>query len=459
MNYYLYLLCVILTVVPWGISLLLLWGLHRQWWSIPPVRRLFWRVPLVGLGFVALWFGAELLDWEWIAVPLSVVAMIVVVAGMGLLITLPITGLLLTGERLGRWATWKFSGGRKGSSTERAAVGSVPAPVQQQAAESVSAPLPQQVAAPHIIVDHRHHPHHPVKPIVQHSWREAPVDQGRRSLLTKGAAALPAATIAMAGWGVISSYNDTTIPVVPLRYAGLPAGLEGLRILHLSDIHIGLFFFLEDLERTMEIAARHKPDIVLVTGDVSDEIHRLPDALRIIHALRPRYGTYAALGNHEYYRGIESVQRHFDAGPIPLLREAGRAIRINGSDLFIGGTDDPARRGSERNKHAFLRTTVDATLDGAPSDAFHIVMSHRPEGWDEAARNGIELTLSGHYHGGIQWGFNGRGIIESMTPNNYIWGHYRRGESQLYTSAGVGHWFPFRLGCPAEAPLYVLTGA
>jgi predicted MPP superfamily phosphohydrolase len=72
-----------------------------------------------------------------------------------------------------------------------------------------------------------------------------------------------------------------------------------------------------------------------------------------------------------------------------------------------------------------------------------------------AARNGVQLTLAGHTHGG-QIGFNGRSLLYTINPEKYMWGLYEKGDDKLYVSAGAGHWFPYRIGCPAEIPLYVL---
>ena len=82
-------------------------------------------------------------------------------------------------------------------------------------------------------------------------------------------------------------------------------------------------------------------------------------------------------------------------------------------------------------------------------------MTHRPEGFDPASEMGIELTLSGHTHGG-QAGLNGRSLWSAFT-DRYLWGHYAKNGSQMYLSSGIGHWFPFRLGCPTEAPIIELT--
>jgi predicted MPP superfamily phosphohydrolase len=83
------------------------------------------------------------------------------------------------------------------------------------------------------------------------------------------------------------------------------------------------------------------------------------------------------------------------------------------------------------------------------------LMTHRPDAFPPAAERDIDLMLAGHTHGG-QVGFAGRSILESSLPGRYLWGKYLLGQSQLYTSCGVGHWFPFRLGCPTEAPIIEL---
>lgn len=383
----------------WVITLILTWSLHRQWWSIRGVRRAMWIVPLIVLPCVGLWALSVRMDWHTPTIVFAVLSGFGVTAALGLVVALPFSGVILTVQNLiRRW---------RGRSAAR----------------------------------------HDAKP-----------DLDRRSFITTAAVALPAFTVAAAGAGVIQSYGETRFPNVDLTFAGLPPSLEGLRILHLSDVHLGYFVNLDDLERTMLLAEAQRPDLVLVTGDLADDLSQLPDALRMIGALKTRYGTYASIGNHEYYRGIEEVLRAFDAGSIPMMIDASTSMRVGASTLFIAGADDPARIG-RFNDPAFLRDSVERSLDAMPSNAFTLLMSHRPEGFDIAARHGVDLTVAGHYHGGIQLGLGGRAIIQDFAPGKYYWGHYRKGASQLYTSGGVGHWFPFRLNCPPEAPVYILRSA
>lgn len=234
---------------------------------------------------------------------------------------------------------------------------------------------------------------------------------------------------------------------------GLPESLDGIRILQLSDLHLRHYVTLDDLEDVVRDAEAMKPDLVLVTGDIADDLEMLPGAIELIQGMRAPLGTFACLGNHEYFRGVDAVRRIFDRSPIPLFINQGVRIPVNGDSLYIAGIDDPRSMGAK--DLAFYERTIDIALAGAGSQDTIVLMSHRPDAFDYAATQGVELTLSGHTHGG-QIGFMGRSVFEPVWPDRYLWGHYDRSGSQLYTTSGMGHWFPFRLGCPQEVPLLVL---
>lgn len=276
----------------------------------------------------------------------------------------------------------------------------------------------------------------------------------RRAFLRRSAAALPVFSV-MSGWtGVADSFETVRIPQFTFKFPTLPSALHGLKICQLSDMHLGYFRGLRDMEQLFEKIVAHRPDLVLVTGDIADDLALLPDILRMLAALKPPHGVYASLGNHEYYRGIKTVRKHFEASTIPLLCSAGVAVPVKDATLFLGGADDPSRS-RRTNFDIFFPQTVEAAVAHAPHDSFRILMSHRPNGFYTAAELGVPLTLAGHTHG-AQIGYNGRSVFELRGQQHLLWGHYRRKASQLYTTCGVGHWFPFRLGCPPEAPMLVL---
>jgi len=293
-----------------------------------------------------------------------------------------------------------------------------------------------------------------IQSIKSKSNSEKSFDPNRRKIIKAAAAALPLFALGTTGTGLASSFQPVNIRKIPMHFDNLPDALNGFKILHLSDLHLGIYFQLSDLEKVIEDAINEKPDLFLITGDVSDDLTLLPDALRIIHQLNTPQNGFVSLGNHEYYRGVREAIQIFATSPVPLLINHGKTIKIGDSKLFIGGADDPVSLRSDIT--AFLNRTVEMTMKNSPMDAFRILMSHRPKSLDIAENYNIDLILSGHTHGG-QIGHNGRSVFDGMIDKEpYMWGTYRKGNTRLYTSAGMGHWFPFRFNCPPEAPLIIL---
>lgn len=281
----------------------------------------------------------------------------------------------------------------------------------------------------------------------------------RRAFVSGATALVPAIAVGSGVHGFFTARSGTDVKTLPLVFPHLPPELEGLTILHLSDLHLGVSKHVADLERLLEgldDARPRRPDLIVFTGDLAEDLRQLRPALELAHAFRPRLGVFASLGNHEYLRGIHAVRPIFDRSPVPLLVNRGTELTVGNAKLFVGGVDDPVV--VQTDIRPWLRPNVEAAMRQASSSAFRLLLSHRPEGFDEAERIGVDLTLAGHTHGG-QIGFNGKSAFEPLFPDGYLWGPYARGRSRLYTTSGFGHWFPFRIGCPTEAPLLVLRRA
>jgi uncharacterized protein len=276
----------------------------------------------------------------------------------------------------------------------------------------------------------------------------------RRRFLRQAAAALPAGAVA-AGAAAMSGNDTTQIVQIPLAFRDLPPALDGLRILHLSDLHLGVGRTSADLGAILDSLRPNPPDLIVLTGDVADELSELEAALELVTAFAPRLGVYAALGNHEYLNDIERMLPAYQRSSVRLLVNETASVRIGDATLFLAGVDDPVFSGPAR---PFYERTVADCAASAPAGAFRLLLCHRPEGFEPAAKHGFHLTLSGHTHGG-QVGLLGRSAFEVLFGMPYLWGQYRRGESRLYTTSGFGHWFPFRLNCPAEAPMITLKRA
>lgn len=290
--------------------------------------------------------------------------------------------------------------------------------------------------------------------VSKHTPEGESLNLSRRRFLRTTAVAFPAMFMTASASGFAQAFGEIRIPEIPLQFKHLPEGLRGLKILHFSDFHVGYYIQLHDVAKLLTRVADLKADLVLVTGDLADRLNLLPELLEMLASLKPPLGVFASLGNHEYFRGIKTVRKSFAAGPVPLLCNEGARLSWNGSSIYLGGADDPQRM-IRRDMPEFFEASIDAAMADAPSEAFKILMSHRPTGFTHAAHLGIDLTLSGHTHG-MQIGLNGRSLFENWAPDKFLWGHYERGASQLYTSSGAGHWFPVRLGCPPEAPLFIL---
>lgn len=275
---------------------------------------------------------------------------------------------------------------------------------------------------------------------------------GRRALLFRGASAAAPLVAATAGPTALwEAAAEPSAKRIRIACASLPPALDGMCILHLSDLHLGASKTSADLARFLEGAPR--PDLVLVTGDFADDPRELTKGLALLADFGPP--VYASLGNHEYLRGIDVMLPRYRASKVRLLRDEHTVVRVRGADLVLAGIDDPAWNGGSRR---FFENAIDDALAGSPASAFRILLSHRPRALDVASTRGIGLVLSGHTHG-AQLGMLGRSMLEPLLPREYLWGQYRKKSTVLYTTSGFGHWFPFRLGCPTEAPLLVLERA
>jgi uncharacterized protein len=374
-------------------QLYLLKKLHRDWWNYPIVRFIGRGVPIGGALAIGLWTAGIFADVDILLSIGAFSASAVLIIGISLLLSLPVSGFF-------HWVAHAF---RRSKEERKAAV-------------------------------------------------ELPETSSRRRFLKTASVIVPGITVVAGSKGLANSFHEPATPQIPLYYPDLPVDLDGLRILHISDVHLGLFIDMHELERMVEIASQQHADIVLITGDFSDDAIEYYNALMLVNQIPSKYGTFASIGNHEYFRGIKQIFRAYERSPVPLLLNSGVSIPINNSILYLSGADDPRTMGSLAGP--FFEESIDMALDGAPSEAFHLLMSHRPEGFMAASKRGVDLTLAGHTHGG-QIGLNGRSVMEWF-GREYMWGLYERNGSKLYTSAGAGHWFPFRLGCPAEMPVYVL---
>jgi len=238
------------------------------------------------------------------------------------------------------------------------------------------------------------------------------------------------------GYAIGQRRLEVTSVRVPLsRGAG---ELAGLRIVHISDIHLGQYMTPRTLAEYVERVNALDPDIVVLTGDVVDALDAIPDGLAVLATLRPRYGTYAVLGNHDFYAGADAVEAGLQRwAAFTVLRNASATLRVRGATLHLVGVDDEGRdwcRGVR--EHQGLATLAPCL----PEDGPIVLLSHRPDLFPQAAALGIDLVLSGHTHGGQLalpcFGRRRLTLARLVTP--FDCGLYRMGRSFLYVNRGLG---------------------
>jgi predicted MPP superfamily phosphohydrolase len=266
-----------------------------------------------------------------------------------------------------------------------------------------------------------------------------------------GAAAALYAIGIVAGW--IGS-RWLHVRQLTATFPDLPAALEGLRVVQLSDLHIGPQTSRRFLDRVRSAVRAAGADLIAVTGDLVDD--HAPD---VAHYARPLgdlaapLGVYIVPGNHDVYANWPAVRAELERLPVTILVNESRLVERGGGRLAIAGTGDPAGRWIATS-HA--GPDIDAALRGVPPGTFTIALAHNPSLWPALADRGVHLTLSGHTHWGqlalpaFKWSLAGVFLDHAM-------GVLTRDESLLYIHPGTGFWgIPFRIGARPEITIISL---
>ena len=229
---------------------------------------------------------------------------------------------------------------------------------------------------------------------------------------------------------------------------GLGAGLEGLRIVQLSDLHAGGLVGERRLSRIARKVARLKPDLVVITGDiVNANPHEAELAGPILGAIEAPMGVYACLGNHDHFVDGDAVATILEKHGVKVLRNRGELITRGDGALWLAGVDDTWTRQDD----------MAAALSGKPEGTPTLLLAHDPNLWPQAIERKVEWTLSGHTHGG-QIGLlklhPSISLARLITP--FVAGLYERDGAALYVSRGTANTLPLRLGAPTEVSCFDL---
>ena len=226
--------------------------------------------------------------------------------------------------------------------------------------------------------------------------------------------------------------------------------VQDLRIVEIADLHLGIT--LDGDEFTEQVAKMNesKPDIAVITGDFVDDDSRKEDMIKACAALgqlRAEKGVYFIFGNHDKgygdYRDFTSfeLRQELEKNGVEILEDD--KVGIDDSYCIIGRQDrSEEERGSGRAAMEEIMTEIDPKW-------FTIVLDHQPNAFEEEAKSGADLVLSGHTHGGHIWPAGQIGLL--MGANDRVYGREKRGNTEFIVSSGISGWaIPFKTGTKSE---------
>lgn len=220
--------------------------------------------------------------------------------------------------------------------------------------------------------------------------------------------------------------------------------LKNLNIVMISDIHLGEIIKKPRLNQIVNSINSLKPDIVLIGGDIIDNEldpvveQNMGEAFKNI---KSRFGTYACLGNHDYFSGnLEDKIKYFKASGITVLRDS--YLKMN-NDFYVIGREDA----SGAKTLGIKRKELDDLTKGIDKSLPMILLDHQPLKLEETEKAAIDLQLSGHTHYGQ--------FFPVQYANKFVfedqYGYLKKGNSNIIVSSGVGTWGPpIRLGSLCE---------
>ncbi|MEM9258768.1 MAG: metallophosphoesterase [Bacteroidota bacterium] len=298
-------------------------------------------------------------------------------------------------------------------------------------------------------------------------------DVSRSRFLSAAALVAGGIPLATLTYGVVRNAYRYRRFAVDVPIENLPAGLEGFKVVQISDMHSGSWTRSEPLKEAVKMINEENADVVCFTGDlVNNTADEMLPFVDIFKQVRGKHGVYSVLGNHDYgdyvewespeakQANMESLyQVHRDLG-WDLLRDENRQLEIKGHKVAILGVENWG--------NAFARFPQKGDLakayrGGVEKCDCRILLSHDPSHWDARVCPGypeIDLTLSGHTHG-FQFGIEIPGFLK-WSPSQYIYkqwaGLYQKGKQYLYVNRGLGFLgYPGRVGILPEITVLTLV--
>ena len=223
-------------------------------------------------------------------------------------------------------------------------------------------------------------------------------DPSRRYFFKTATALAGAGPFLTAMYGFAAERLDYQVRQVEIPIPNLPAGLEGLKIVQISDIHLSSYMPRLEVRRAVNMANDLGADLALVTGDfITGAGDPIADCIDEVKGLRAPLGVWGCNGNHEIYaRAEETAQILFAEAGMKLLRSENAQLTFQGASFNLIGVDYQRERTNGGRRVQLLQNVGPLVRQDMPN----ILMSHNPNAFNRAAELGVELTLAGHTHGG-----------------------------------------------------------
>ncbi len=289
--------------------------------------------------------------------------------------------------------------------------------------------------------------------------------------LSKFGAFLGILVVLMLSYGMLFGKYNFKVFKNHLVFNDLPQAFDGLKILHLSDIHIGSLKEEAKIIEAINLINQQDFDLVLFTGDVVNSLANEFDPwIEVFKAIKtPKYGKFSVLGNHDYGEYIDwkgndiAKQKNFEDIK-NIHQKIGFKLLLNEHIKLSNQTDTIVIVGVENWGKNFKKAgDLSLAIDGLNNSSFKILLSHDPSHWEYEVKNhpqNIQLTLSGHTHG-MQFGLEINDFLK-WSPVQYVYkqwaGVYQHQNKILYVNRGFGfHAYPGRFGIWPEIGIISLN--
>lgn len=231
-----------------------------------------------------------------------------------------------------------------------------------------------------------------------------------------------------------------------LAIPNLPQALDGLRIAHLSDLHVSGRIGPEYYAAVVERVNQWHPDIIAITGDIVENEPSIELTARVLSELKAEHGVFFVLGNHDKKTDHERIRKSMVSAGLVDMGGVSQEVPFRGEKILIAGNELPWFPIKQENP--------------AERATFRLLLAHGPDQFKWAKERGFHLMLAGHNHGGqICFPVVGAVVAPSITGTRFAGGLFRQGNTLLHVSRGTGSLSPIRWNCPPEIALLTLRTA